>query len=328
MKKPSMLMLASAVFATGLCTAGAYAAANYPVKPITFIVPIEAGSDGDLLSRPLVEKAAAILGKPIIVENKPGAGNSIGCREIHNARPDGYTIGMTPITILTNKLQGLMPYDQRDFTFLGTFYRTYANLYASTKTKQPFKTVQEVIAFAKAHPGDVALASAGVGSSLWIGAQAFISGTGVKLNVIPQAGAGGLSITQVAGGHADITVTHMAAAKAQMDAGNIKFLAVFGNERDPAFPDVPTMKDLGYDVFWDSSGYVIAPPKLPKDVVEILTKAFAAAASDPEYHKFLKGRFADPFVNAPDKIVPALDEKQKLVRVIMEKSGILKDAPK
>jgi tripartite-type tricarboxylate transporter receptor subunit TctC len=324
MKKPFVLIFASAIAATGLCAAGAHAAAAYPVKPITFIVPIEAGSDGDLLSRPLVEKAAAILGKPIIVENKPGGGNSIGCREIHNARPDGYTIGMTPITILTNKLQGLMPYDQRDFTFLGTFYRTYANLYASTKTKQPFKTVQEVIAFAKAHPGDVALASAGVGSSLWIGAQAFISGTGTKLNVIPQAGAGGLSITQVAGGHADITVTHMAAAKAQMDAGNIKFLAVFGNERDPAFPDVPTMKDLGYDVFWDSSGYVIAPQKLPKDVVEILTKAFGAAANDPEYHKFLKGRFADPFVMAPDKIVPALDEKQKLVRVIMEKSGILK----
>jgi tripartite-type tricarboxylate transporter receptor subunit TctC len=322
MKSPSVI-LASVIVVTGLHTAATHAAANYPLKPITFIVPIEAGSDGDLLARPLVEKAAAILGKPIIVENKPGAGNSIGCREIHNAKPDGYTIGMTPITIITNKLQGLMPYDHRDFTFLGTFYRTYANLYASTKTKQPFKTVQEVVAFAKAHPGDVALASAGVGSSLWIGAQAFISGTGTKLNVIPQAGAGGLSIAQVAGGHADITVTHMAAAKSQMDAGNIKFLAVFGNERDPKYPDVPTMKDLGYDIFWDSSGFVIGPPKMPKDVVERLTKVFEAAANDPEYHKFLDGRFADPFVMAPAKVVPFLDEKQKLDRGIMEKAGIL-----
>jgi tripartite-type tricarboxylate transporter receptor subunit TctC len=281
-----------------------------------------------VLARALGQRLSIQMGQSVIVENKPGAGNSIGCREIHQARPDGYTIGMTPITIVTNKLQGLMPWDHRDFTFLGTFYRTYANLYASTKTKRPFKTVQEVIAHAKANPGDVSLASAGVGSSLWIGGQAFISGTGIKLNVIPQAGAGGLAITQAAGGHADLAVTHMAAAKPQIDAGNIRFIAVFGNERDPKYPDVPTMKDLGYDVTWDSSGFVIGPPKMPKEAVEALTKAFQVAATDPEYAKFLGGRFADVFYMPPAKIVPYLDEKQKLVRVIMEKAGILKEAAK
>jgi tripartite-type tricarboxylate transporter receptor subunit TctC len=109
-----------------------------------------------------------------------------------------------------------------------------------------------------------------------------------------------------------------------MDAGNIKFLAVFGNERDPKFPDVPTMKDVGYDVFWDSSGFVIGPPNMPKDVVEKLTKAFEAAAKDSGYHAFLAGRFADPYMMEPAKVVPYLDEKQKLVRGIMTRAGIIK----
>jgi tripartite-type tricarboxylate transporter receptor subunit TctC len=87
---------------------------------------------------------------------------------------------------------------------------------------------------------------------------------------------------------------------------------------------VPTMKDLGYDVFWDSAGFVIGPPNMPKDVVDKLVKVFEAAAKDSGYHKFLDGRFANPFMMESAKIVPYLDGKQKLVRQIMEKAGIIK----
>jgi len=87
------------------------AAEQYPVKHITFIVPLEAGSDGDIVSRKLAEKGSAILGKPFVIVNKPGAGSTIGYRELLNAKPDGYTIGLTTATIITNKLQGLMPYE-------------------------------------------------------------------------------------------------------------------------------------------------------------------------------------------------------------------------
>ncbi len=143
MRKLSMLILSILFLVIGfLFGEEIQAAQSYPVKPILFIVPIEAGSDGDILTRPLLAKASAVLGKPIIVDNKPGAGTSIGCREIYGAKPDGYTIGMATITIVTNKLQGLMPWDYHDFTLLGTFYRMYANIYGSTKTKRPFKTIQ------------------------------------------------------------------------------------------------------------------------------------------------------------------------------------------
>jgi tripartite-type tricarboxylate transporter receptor subunit TctC len=326
MKKLSLSILSMFFLLIGLNFAEEIQAAQpYPAKPILFIVPIEAGSDGDILTRPLLAKASAVLGKPIMVDNKPGAGTSIGCREIYGAKPDGYTIGMATITLVTNKLQGLMPWDYHDFTLLGTFYRMYANIYGSTKTKRPFKTIQEVISFAKSHPGEVSLSSAGVGSSLWIGGMAFIAGTGIELNVIPQAGAGGLAMLQAAGGHSDLTVTHMAAAKPQIEAGNVRFLAVLGNERDPKYPDVPTLKDIGYDIGWESLGVVIGPPKMPKDITDRLTKAFEMAANDPGYQKFLLERFANPFYISPDKITPYLDVKRNIVRDIMEKAGILKE---
>ena len=301
------------------------AATPYPVKPINLIIPVEAGSDADIVTRPLAAKASAILGKPVMIVNKPGGGSTIGYREIYAAKPDGYTIGMATITLVSSKVQGLMPLDYHDFSLIGTFYRMYANLYASTKTKHPFQSVQEVISFAKKNPGEVSMASAGVGMSLWVGAMAFIAGTGIDINVIPQTGAGGQSMLQVAGGHADLTVTHSAAAKSQIDAGNVRFLAVLGDERDPAYPGVPTMKEVGYNVGWESLGIIIAPPKMPKEEMEKLTKAFETAAKDPEYQKFLKERFSNPFYLPPEKISPYLDVKRKVVREIMGKAGLLKE---
>ena len=117
------------------------AADQYPEKPITFIVPIEAGSDGDILARPVVQKAAAGLGKNIVVVNKPGGGSTIGYLEVLRAKPDGYTIGMGTITLLTNKLQGLATFDYHDFTVLGTFYACPNNVFGSKKSKRQFKTI-------------------------------------------------------------------------------------------------------------------------------------------------------------------------------------------
>lgn len=302
------------------------AADQYPDKPITFIVPIEAGSDGDILTRPLVQKAAAGLGRSMVVVNKPGGGSTIGYMELLRSKPDGYTIGMSTITIITNKLQGLAAFDYHDFTVLGTFYACPNNVFGSKKSKRPFKTIQEAIAFAKANPGELSVATGGIGQSIWIGAQAFISGTGINANVIPQAGAGALVVTQIAGGHADLGVLSLPAAKPQIDAGNISFLASLGSKRPPApYSDVPTMLELGYEAVWESFGIVMGPPNLPPAISEKLAKAFAVAANDPEYHKFISGLFCSPFYLPPDKIVPYSDERRKSVRGIMAKANILKE---
>jgi len=326
MKKLCILMvsffLISIVFILGSKT---QAAEQYPVKPITFIVPLEAGSDGDVLARPIVQKVSSILGQPIMVVNKPGAGSSIGYREIHDAKPDGYTIGWAAATIVSNKMQGILPYDHESFTVIGTYATYIPIIVASTKTQRPFKTIEEVFAFAKSNPGEISIATSGVGQSWWIATMAFQAGTGLKFNIIPQVGAGAHAIAQVAGGHTDLGVIALGAAKPQVDAGNARLLAVFGSKRAPGFETIPSLKDVGYDISWESTNLVMGPPKMPKDITDKLVKAFETAANEPEYVKFLIERYAMPTYLPPDKVVSFLDERRVVVRGIMEKAGILKE---
>jgi tripartite-type tricarboxylate transporter receptor subunit TctC len=115
--------------------------------------------------RPFIEKLQEVLGQPISFVYKPGAGGAVGASFVAKSKPDGYTIGLATGPIITNKLQGLMPLDYHDFSLLGSFYTMPVCIFASNRTKQPFKTIEEVLTFAKAHAGQVSLAVAGVGQS-------------------------------------------------------------------------------------------------------------------------------------------------------------------
>ena len=300
------------------------AADQYPAKPIVAILPTEAGSTLDILSRPLLQKASTILGQPVMLVNKPGAGGVIGTQEIFNSKPDGYTIGTAGIALITTRLQGLLPFDYQELAYLGTFYKMYMIVFGSNKTNHPFKTIQELVSYAKAHPGDVMLAASAVGQSTWVGAMAFLRATGISVNAINVPGGGGLAIVQLAGGHMDFAVDHLPAAVSQIEGGNVRVLAVMGDERAPGYKNIPTLKEIGYDVSFESTGFIVGPPKMPKDAVNKLTNAFKIAATDPEYHKFLSDRFAAPFHNSPDKIGPYMEGQRKVVWDIMEKAGILK----
>jgi tripartite-type tricarboxylate transporter receptor subunit TctC len=326
--KRFLIIVPSLLLIVGIISLSHWAGAveRYPVKPVNFIVPLEAGSDGDLAARPLVEKASPVLGQPVVVVNKPGAGSTMGYYQIHDAKPDGYTIGMGTVTLVTSKLQGLFPYDYNDFSLIATFYRWPPIIVASTKSKRPFKTMGEVLTFAKAHPGEVSVATAGVGQSQWIAAMAFMESTGLKFNAIPQEGAGGITVAQVAGGHTDLAVLGVGSAKSQIEAGNLLPIAVLGTKRLPGnLSSVPTMKEVGYDVSWESFGIVIGPLKIPKDISDKLVHAFEVAAKDPGYIKYLESRSANEFYLPPDQIVKFCDGYQKLVRDIMGKAGILKE---
>ncbi|RPJ40856.1 MAG: tripartite tricarboxylate transporter substrate binding protein, partial [Deltaproteobacteria bacterium] len=152
--KRSLPIVLSALFCFGFIALGTPdAAEKFPVKPMEFIVPLEAGSDGDVIARPVMQKVSQLLGQPVMIVNKPGAGSSIGYREVHRAKPDGYTTGWGSATLISNKLQGVSPLDYHDFTMLGTFATYFPVIVAATNTKRPFKTIQEVISYGKAHPG-------------------------------------------------------------------------------------------------------------------------------------------------------------------------------
>ena len=245
------------------------AAEKYPAKPITVIFPVEAGADGDVALRPVVQKASEIIGKPMVVVNKPGGGQTIGYREIRAAKPDGYTIGLAATSIASTRLLGLLPYDHHGFTPIGLAYTSYPIIYAAIKTQRPFKTIEEVIAFAKANPGEVSMATTAVGGIYWITSMVLQEVLGVKFNVIPQEGSGGFVVSQVAGGHQDIGTSGFSSAKAQLDAGNIRYVAVVGEQRYPGkYNYAPTLKEIGYDVSLNTFSGFIGPPNMPKDITE------------------------------------------------------------
>jgi len=304
-----------------------HAAEKYPVKPIVCIVAVEAGADGDVLVRPVMQRVSKILGQPILIVNKPGGGSSIGYRELHGAKPDGYTIGWGSATIITNKLQGVSPLDYHDFTQLGGYATFFPIVIGSTKSKIQFKTIQEAIAYAKANPGKLNMSTAGVGQSWWVAAMSFIGGTGLNVNTIPQPGAGAMTVAQVAGGHAELGVAALGSAKSMIESGQVKFLATLGDARAPApYDKIPTVRELGYDVSWESTNFVMGPPKMPKEIVTILANAIEKAVKDPEYIKFANERNTRWEYIPPDAIVPSFDKRREAVRAIMKKAGILKEA--
>ncbi len=302
------------------------ASEKYPVKPITCIIPTEAGGDADLNARPLLQKTSAILGKPIIVVNKPGAASTIAYREIYQARPDGYTFGIPGLALFANKLMGLFPHDYRDFTLLGSFNAHYPMIFASTKTKRPFTTIQEVFSFAKANPGEVSIATGARGSSYWVTAMLIMESTGLKFNIIPQEGAGGFVVNHVSGGHSDIGIAGGSSAKPQIDAGNLRPLATLRRQgRIPKFNDVPTLKEAGYDIIINNFLGAMGPPKMPKDVTETLVKVLKIAGNDPEYQNYLISRYESPEYMSPEQLFNFCDEQRKVYRTIFDKAGLLKE---
>jgi tripartite-type tricarboxylate transporter receptor subunit TctC len=300
---------------------------KYPVKPITAIVAVEAGADGDVLVRPIYQRMSKILGQPILVVNKPGGGSTIGYRELHAARPDGYTIGWGSATIITNKLQGVSPLDHHDFTQLGAYATYFPIVIGSTKSKLQFNTVQDALSYAKANPGRINFSTAGVGQSWWVAAVAFVNATGINVNSIPQPGTGAMTVAQVAGGHAELGVAALGSAKSMIEAGQVKFLATLGEARAPApYDNIPTAKELGFNVVWESTNFVMGPPKLPKEITQILADAVEKAAKDPEFVKFANERNTRWEYIAPADVNPMFDKRRVVVRDIMGKAGILKEA--
>jgi tripartite-type tricarboxylate transporter receptor subunit TctC len=302
------------------------AAEKYPVKPIIFIISIGPGSDMEIMMRPWLQKASDILGKPIVIVHKPGAGHTIGYREIYAAKPDGYTIGAMLGSMLSVKMQGLLPYDYHDYTIINFTTAMYPIIVASKKTKRPFKTIEEVFAFAKSNPGEVTIATTPVGQTWWVATMYFQEKTGFKFNIIPQEEGAGMAVTQVAGGHADIGIFGLTAAKAQIDAGNLHLLASISphRAREP-YNNAPTLKEVGYDIIFRGSAGFIGPPKMPKDIVDKLANTFEIALNDPEIKKHIISCDQIPMFMRSDEAIKYLDAEIEIMRKIMAKAGLLKE---
>jgi tripartite-type tricarboxylate transporter receptor subunit TctC len=306
-------------------SAGTFAA-DYPSRRIVFIVPTEAGGDGDILARALLEKVSTRLGQPVAIVNKPGAAGAPGYREMHDAKPDGYTIGLAFPTLYMNKLQGIMPWDHRDFTLIAQHSTFTPVIVAAAKTPQPFSNIKDAITRAQAKPGEYKFALSVVGGSWWMAGMVLQANTKTVYKNIPQEGSGAVVTNQLAGGHADIGVLGLASAQSQIEAGNLKLLATFGRERfGGKYSNVPTLSELGYDVVWDSPNFVIGPARMPAPIVEQLSKAIQAEVTRPEFKEAAQRITATPVYRSQAELLAYLDKQRDVSREILQKAGVLKD---
>jgi len=263
-----------------LAAAPAVRAQSYPDKPIAFICPWPAGGTADQSMRVLCQVAAAQLGQPIAVENRVGASGMIGTKTLAGARPDGYTIGQIPISVTRFSQLGTVQLDPlKDFTYIARVSGQTFGI--ALPAGAPWKTLQDLVAHAKANPGKVTYAHAGIGGATHVGMEEFAMAAGIKLRDVPYKG-GAEALQAVLGGHVDLLADSSSWAP-HVEAGKLRLLATWGPERTARFRDVPTLRELGYDVVVDAPNGIGAPRGLDPAVSQRLRDAFRKAAASPEF---------------------------------------------
>jgi tripartite-type tricarboxylate transporter receptor subunit TctC len=259
----------------------AVAAAAYPDRPIKMIVPWAAGGDTDSIYRSLAPLLQKHLGQPVIIANVKGASGTVGEREAAGATADGYTIFAPHDYIHSVYYAGLT-----DIAYGKTFdpiclvSSTPSVVTAGAKT--PWKTFKAMVADAKAHPGTITV-GASLGSTSQYSMALMAKAAGIKLKYVPYDGTAP-RMNALLGGHIDLADSNLT-QKAKVDAGLLRFLAIMSEKRDPALPDVPTLKELGYDVEYAVNRGIMVPKGTPAAVEATLEKACAAAAKEPDFAK-------------------------------------------
>jgi tripartite-type tricarboxylate transporter receptor subunit TctC len=265
-----------------LAPLGAGAQDKYPSKPITLICPYAAGGNADQRSRQIGKFIGSLLGQPIIVDDKPGAGGNIGTEMVVRAKPDGYTIGMgnfAPLSVNPTMFKKMNFDPAVDLMPICLIER--GPLVLMVPPASPYKSVRDVIAAARAKPDQLTFASGGLGGSHHLSAELFKSLADIRMNHIPYKG-GAPATTDLMGGQVDLMFEQMYAATPSLRAGKLRALAITSKKRSPLFPDLPTMDESGVSGFevlnWQG---LIAPMHTPMAIVKQLNEACNKALQDP-----------------------------------------------
>jgi tripartite-type tricarboxylate transporter receptor subunit TctC len=313
------VVLAAVIF-SALC-GGAFA--QYPDKPIRFIVPQAPGSNTDLYARLLGAEMSKSLGQQLIIENRPGGAFVIGLDAIAKSPPDGYTIGVGLIggMALTPHMVAKLPYDVlKDFEPVGMIARGHLMLTVSQQL--PVKSVKELIDYAKANPGKLSAASSGNGSPGHIGAELFKSLTGTQITHVPYRG-GAPAINDLIAGRVEVMFEGLASMAPFVLDNRVRPLGVSGPGRSSAFPDVPTLAEAGVPSYLAVTWLgVVAPAKTPRPIVDRLNRALnEALASKAMTDRFkLIGEDAAP--GTPEDYAAVIKTDFAKWKEVIEKANI------
>ena len=306
-------------FAFLLCALSSWSVAQtYPSKPIHLVVPFPPGGPTDIVGRMVAQKLSDGVGQNVVVENRPGAGGTVGSASVAKAAPDGYTLlyGSTSTLAIAPSLYKNLPYDpQKAFAPISLI--SSGPIIIAVNEKVPARTLKEFIELAKRSPGKLAYGSGGNGTPPHLAGELFKTVAGVDLLHVPYKG-GGPAIVDLAAGQVQAIFEGQVALMPHFQSGRARPLAITGPKRSPALPDVPTAAEAGlpkYDAnFWSG---VVAPAGTPPDVIGRLNGALVKALGSPELRDALTKQGLEPAGNTPQEFAEHIRaEAQKWAGVV------------
>jgi tripartite-type tricarboxylate transporter receptor subunit TctC len=316
-----VLLLAAATAVSPLLAQQA-AAQSWPERPITLVVAFAPGGSTSIVARAVSDKMSEALGQKIIVDNRAGAGGTIGTKAVAGSTPDGYTIalGYTGTLAIGPTLYTNAGYDPRkDFAPIGMIGNAPNSLVVHPSF--PAKTVAELIAYAKANPQKVSFGSAGVGTASHVSGEYFATAAGIKLVHVPYKGTGP-ALTDLIGGHIPMAFAPIPATHSQISSGTLRALAVTSAARSGLLPEVPTIAESGLTGF-DASLYygLVAPAGTPRPIIDKLNAALRAALASDDVKKRLVADGTDVTPSTPEEYAAFIDKDEIKWSAIVKASG-------
>jgi tripartite-type tricarboxylate transporter receptor subunit TctC len=303
-KRQSIKLLSSTLVLAGASNkAFAQQNTSYPYKPIRLIVPSAAGGSPDVICRLLAAELAILLGQPVVVDNKPGAGGAIGMNDVFRSSPDGYTLAYGNVVTLSinRSLYAKLSYDPDGLTgiaLLGTVQNALV-----VRNELPVRSVKELIAYAKSKPGKLTMGSAGNGTTGHLGGELFKALTGTFITHVPYRGST-QAIQDLIGGQIDLMFDNLSSIGPQIKTSRVRALAVSGAKRSPLFPQFPTVQEEGVKGYETTAwGGIVGPKGMPIDLVQRLnTEINKAVSSATLKEKYAQMAF-EANVSTPNRIL-------------------------
>ncbi len=311
------------VFITFACaTALAYAQAGYPTRTVRLIVPSSPGGGTDISARILAPQLTQFLGQQVIVENRPGAATMIGGEAVARAAPDGYTLLMGISTLAINPaMYKKVPYDAlKDLAPISQAVALSNVL--TIHPSLPSRNLKDFIAFAKARPGQINFASAGVGTSPHLSMELFLVLARLNMLHIPYKGSGP-GVTDLLAGHVPVMMPNMLSAQPHIKSGRLRALGVTGTKRAPGADDIPTIAEAGVAGYEAVQWYgVLAPAATPRDIITRLHTGVVRALQNPEVRQRLLNDGAEPVGSSPEEFAAYLRSETTKWAQVIKAAGI------
>lgn len=310
------------VFAAAVIVFSTFAvsASSFPAKPITLIVPFASGGSTDGLARAIAERVTASIGKPVIVENRAGAGGTIGSAYVAKSQPDGYTLllGTVSTSAVVGALYSNLSYDPVS-SFTPIMEIASVPEIMVVHPSLPVNSVKEFIQYAKANPGKLTFASGGAGTASHLAAELFMNMTGIKMTHVPYKGSGP-ALLDVIAGHVNVMFDVVMTSNSHVKSGALKALGVTSLSRSSVAPSIPTISEAGvpgYEaIVWFG---MLAPANTPADIAERLHKEFSLALKSPKVQELLAGQGAEVIASRPKEFAEKIvSEKNKWHKIVKE----------